>query len=593
MEKRMINDILGIADRASLVRNDRVLGRNDRHEERMTGSQALLESLLHEGVDTLFGYPGGQAIPIYDALYDYKGRLNHILVRHEQGAVHAAQGYARVSGKVGVTLVTSGPGVANTITGIADAMMDSTPLVVIAGQVPAALLGSDAFQEVDVIGVTQPISKWSYQVRNAEEIPQAVARAFYIASTGRPGPVVLDIAKNAQTGTFEYKPVTIDHIRSYIPIPDIKPENIAAAAHLINQAKKPLALVGQGVILGNAENELLAFLRKADIPAASTILGLSALPSDEPLNVGILGMHGNIAPNLKTNECDVLIAIGMRFDDRVTGDLNTYARQAQIIHLDIDPSEINKNVKVAVPVLGDARQTLSEITKLLKENRHASWREEFKVHWEKEIQTVVMPELYPETGPLRMGEVVNKVAEAAGKQAVLVTDVGQNQMAGVRYFKFNRTRSVVTSGGLGTMGFGLPAAIGAKFGAPGRTVCLIVGDGGLQMTIQELGTIMQSGTEIKIILLNNEYLGMVRQWQELFFNERYSETGMKNPDFIRIASAYRIPGKSVARREDLDAAIREMMETKGAYLLEAKVVQKGMVYPMVPAGTCITNILYE
>ncbi|MDR2683042.1 MAG: biosynthetic-type acetolactate synthase large subunit [Dysgonamonadaceae bacterium] len=557
----------------------------------ISGSEALLRSLLNEGVDTIFGYPGGQAIPIYDSLYDYKDRLNHILVRHEQGAVHAAQGYARVSGKVGVTIVTSGPGVANTITGIADAMMDSTPIVVIAGQVPATLLGSDAFQEVDVIGVTQPISKWSYQVRNVEEIPHAVARAFYIASTGRPGPVVLDIAKNAQVGMAEYKPVTIDHIRSYIPVPDIEPERIAEAARLINEARRPLALVGQGVILGNAENELLTFLRKADIPAASTVLGLSALPSDEPLNVGMLGMHGNIAPNLKTNECDVLIAIGMRFDDRVTGDLNTYAKQAKIIHLDVDPAEINKNVMADVPVLGNARQTLSEITKLLKENRHTQWRDEFKVHWEKEIQTVITSELYPETGPLKMGEVVNKVSEAAGNQAILVTDVGQNQMMGVRYFKFSRTRSVVTSGGLGTMGFGLPAAIGAKFGAPNRTVCLFVGDGGLQMTIQELGTIMQSEVDVKIILLNNSYLGMVRQWQELFWKERYSETVMINPDFVKIAAAYDIPGKSVSRREDLDGAIREMMETQGAYLLEAKVVQKGMVYPMVPAGAGITNIL--
>jgi acetolactate synthase-1/2/3 large subunit len=565
----------------------------DSVKKQITGSEALLEALLHEGVDTIFGYPGGQAIPIYDSLYDYKNRLNHILVRHEQGAVHAAQGYARVSGAVGVTIVTSGPGVANTITGIADAMMDSTPIVVIAGQVPATLLGTDAFQEVDVIGVTLPITKWAYQVRNAEEIPWAVARAFYIASTGRPGPVVLDIAKNAQIGTVDYRPVTINHIRSYIPVPDIEPENIAEAARLINRSEKPLALVGQGIILGNAEKELLDFLRKADIPAASTVLGLSALPSGEPLNVGILGMHGNIAANLKTNECDVLIAIGMRFDDRVTGDLDTYAKQARIIHLDIDPSEINKNVKADVPVLGNAKETLAEITRLLKENRHTAWRESFKAPWEKEIQRVINKELYPGSGPLKMGEVVHKVAEATGNDAVLVTDVGQNQMMAIRYFKFSQTRSIVTSGGLGTMGFGLPAAIGAKFGAPGRTVCLFVGDGGLQMTIQELGTIMQSEVDIKIILLNNDYLGMVRQWQELFFKERYSETLMKNPDFVQIAAAYHIPGKSVSRREELDGAIREMIETKGPYLLEAKVVQKGMVYPMVPAGACITNILYE
>lgn len=559
---------------------------------KISGSQALIESLLHEGVDTIFGYPGGQAIPIYDSLYDYKERLNHILVRHEQGAAHAAQGYARVSGKVGVTLVTSGPGVANTITGIADAMMDSTPIVVIAGQVPAALLGTDAFQEIDVIGVTQPITKWAYQVRNADDIPWAVARAFYIASTGRPGPVVLDIAKNAQVGKTYYQPVTINHIRSYIPVPDMDSEKISEAAKLINKSKKPLALVGQGVILGNAEQELLDFIRKADIPAASTMLGLSAMPSDEPLNAGMLGMHGNIAPNLKTNECDVLIAIGMRFDDRVTGDLNTYAKQAKIIHLDIDPAEINKNVKVDIPVLGDAKKTLPAITQLLIKNTHTNWINEFKTLYQKEIDTVIRSEINPETGPLKMGEVVRKISEATGNEAVLVTDVGQNQMMGVRYFKYSRTRSVVSSGGLGTMGYGLPAAVGAKFGAPDRTVCLFVGDGGLQMTVQELGTIMQSNIDIKIILLNNEYLGMVRQWQELFWRERYSETVMKNPDFVKIAAAYHIPGKAVETREELDGAIREMLETKGAYLLEVKVVRKGMVYPMVPAGASVANILF-
>ena len=556
------------------------------------GSEALLEALVKEGVETIFGYPGGQAIPIYDALYDYRDRLKHILVRHEQGAVHAAEGYARVSGKVGVCLVTSGPGVANTITGIADAMMDSTPVVVIAGQVPASLLGSDAFQEVDVIGMTLPITKWAYQVRNADEISWAVARAFYIASTGRPGPVVLDFAKNAQVGLTNYQPVTITYIRSYVPVPDMEPEKITEAAELINNAKKPLALVGQGVILGNAERELLNFLRKADIPAASTMLGLSALPSDEPLNVGMLGMHGNIAPNMKTNECDVLIAIGMRFDDRVTGDLNTYAKQAKIIHLDVDPAEIDKNVQVHVPVLGDVKETLPAITQLLKKNTHTDWINEFKSLYEKELNLIINDEIRPETDVLNMGEVVHKVSEATGNKAVLVTDVGQNQMMGVRYFKYSRTRSVVTSGGLGTMGYGLPAAIGAKFGAPDRTVCLFVGDGGLQMTVQEFGTIMQSNVDIKIILLNNEYLGMVRQWQELFWKERYSETFMKNPDFIKIASAYQIPGKLVTRREELDDAIREMMETQGAYLLEVRVTQKGMVYPMVPAGTSVTNIIF-
>jgi len=560
-------------------------------EMKITGSQALLEALIHEGVDTIFGYPGGQAIPIYDSLYDYKDKLNHVLVRHEQGATHAAQGYARVSGKVGVTIVTSGPGMSNTITGIADAMIDSTPIVVIAGQVPAVLLGTDAFQEIDVIGITLPITKWSYQIRSVDEIAWAVARAFYIASTGRPGPVVLDFPKDAQVSSVAFEPQKIELIRSYIPVPDMDGARIAMAAELINSSEKPLALVGQGVLLSSAEKELMAFLRKADIPAASTILGLSAIPSDDELNVGMLGMHGNLAPNLKTNEADLLIAIGMRFDDRVTGDLKQYAKQAKVIHFDIDPSEINKNVKVDVPVLGDAKQTLSEVTKLLKENKHTAWKEEFKPLWEKEERVVIQKELFPESGPLKMGEVVHKVSQATGNNAVLVTDVGQNQMMGVRYFKYNQTRSVVTSGGLGTMGFGLPAAIGAKFGAPDRTVCLFVGDGGLQMTIQELGTIMQSNVDIKIILLNNDYLGMVRQWQELFFNERYSATTMENPDFIAIASAYRIPGRSVESREELDAAIREMLETKGPYLLEAKVVQKGLVYPMVPAGAAITNIL--
>ncbi|MDR0546780.1 MAG: biosynthetic-type acetolactate synthase large subunit [Dysgonamonadaceae bacterium] len=560
-------------------------------KNKILGSEALLESLIHEGVNTIFGYPGGQAIPIYDALYDCKDRINHILVRHEQGATHAAQGYARVSGKVGVTLVTSGPGVANTITGIADAMMDSTPIVVIAGQVPTTLLGTDAFQEVDVIGVTQPITKWAYQVRSADEIAWAVARAFYIASTGRPGPVVLDITKNAQTSTVDYQPLTIHHVRSYIPVPDMNPEKIAEAARLINQAEKPLALVGQGVILGNAEKELLNFLQKADIPAASTMLGLSALPSGEPLNVGMLGMHGNVAPNLKTNECDVLIAIGMRFDDRVTGDLSQYAKQAKIVHFDIDPAEIDKNVKADVAVLGDAKKTLPAVTQLLEEKKHSDWRKSFQPHWEKETQTVIQQEIHPGSGALKMGEVVNKISEATGNQAVLVTDVGQNQMMGVRYFKYSHTRSVVTSGGLGTMGFGLPAAMGAKFGAPDRTICLFVGDGGLQMTIQELGTIMQYQIDVKIILLNNSWLGMVRQWQELFWKERYSETEMHNPDFIKIASAYSIPGRSVDTREALDEAIAEMLATSGPYFLEAKVAPDTMVYPMVPAGAAVTNIL--
>jgi len=559
----------------------------------ISGREALIRALIEEGVDTIFGYPGGQIIPVFDTLYDYKDKIDHILVRHEQGATHAAQGYARVSGKVGVALVTSGPGATNTITGITDAMLDSTPIVVISGQVPTSLLGSDAFQEADVVGITQPISKWSYQIRNAKDVCWAVSRAFYIASTGRPGPVVLDFTKDAQNGSTDYGYEKTDFIRSYHPYPDMVQEDIRSAAALINQSRKPLALVGQGVILSGAEEQLKLFLEKADIPAASTMLGLSALPSDYPLNVGMLGMHGNIGPNLKTNECDVLIAIGMRFDDRVTGDLNTYAKQAKVIHFDIDRSELDKNVPTDVKVLGNAKDTLKAVTDLLKENKHTAWREEFEVCREKEYDAVIENELFPESGMIKMGEVVHKVSEATGNKAVLVTDVGQNQMMGVRYFKYSRTRSVVTSGGLGTMGFGLPAAIGAKHGAPGRTVCLFVGDGGLQMTIQELGTVMQYDVDIKIIVLNNHFLGMVRQWQELFFDERYSETHMKNPDFTKIAEAYGIKSRKVSERKDLDAAISDMLHHKGAYLLEVNVETKGMVYPMVPAGTCVTNILLD
>jgi acetolactate synthase-1/2/3 large subunit len=559
--------------------------------KQITGREALIRSLLHEGVDTIFGYPGGQIIPVFDVLYDYKDRINHILVRHEQGATHAAQGYARVSGKVGVALVTSGPGATNTITGISDAMLDSTPVVVITGQVPSTLLGSDAFQEADVVGITQPISKWAYQIRKAEDIAWAVSRAFHIAATGRPGPVVLDITKDAQNGftTFDYQKTTF--IRSYNPYPEMVGKDIKLAAALINEAKKPFALVGQGVILSGAEEQLKRFLEKADIPVATTLLGLSAIPSGYPLNTGILGMHGNIGPNLKTNECDVLIAIGMRFDDRVTGDVNTYAKQAKVIHFDIDRSEMDKNVKADVKVLGDAKDTLTAVTKLLKVNKHTEWREEFTAHNQKEYDHVIQHELFPSSGMLKMGEVVHKVSEATGHQAVLVTDVGQNQMMALRYFRFSQTRSVVTSGGLGTMGFGLPAAIGAKYGAPHRTVCLFTGDGGLQMTIQELGTVMQHQVDIKMIVLNNHYLGMVRQWQQLFFAERYSETKMDNPDFTKIADAYRIKSRKVNDRKDLDGAIAEMLNHKGAYLLEIEVESNGLVYPMVPAGKCVTEIL--
>ncbi|MDR1524962.1 MAG: biosynthetic-type acetolactate synthase large subunit [Tannerella sp.] len=560
--------------------------------DKITGSEALLRTLIAEGVECIFGYPGGQAIPIYDMLYDYKDKLRHVLVRHEQGATHAAQGYARVSGKVGVALVTSGPGATNTITGIADAMLDSTPMVVVTGQVPSPLLGTDAFQEVDVIGITLPITKWAYQVRHAEDVAWAVSRAFYIASTGRPGPVVIDIAKDAQVGTVDYSYKPVDFIRSYQPWPEINRERIEEAAELINNAGKPFALVGQGVVLSGAEEELKQFLEKADMPAGSTMLGLSAMPSDYRLNKGMLGMHGNIGPNRKTNECDVLVAIGMRFDDRVTGDLKTYAKQAKIIHLDIDNSEVDKNVKVDVKVLGDAKVSLREITKLLKPAEHSDWIASFAQDEEEEYEKVIKKELYPDDAVLRMGEVVRKVSEATGNRAVLVTDVGQNQMMSVRYFKYSQTRSVITSGGLGTMGFGLPAAVGAKIGAPGRTVCLFTGDGGLQMTLQELGTVMQEKLDIKIILLNNNYLGMVRQWQELFFHERYSYTNMENPDFTSIAKAFRIGVREIWKREELDDAIKEMFDCKGSFLLVAHVEKNGKVYPMVPAGGCITEMLY-
>ena len=559
--------------------------------ERISGSEALLRSLIAEGVDTIFGYPGGAVIPVYDSLYDYKDKIKHVLVRHEQGATHAAQGYARVSGKVGVTLVTSGPGATNTLTGIADAMMDSTPLVVITGQVASPLLGTDAFQEIDVIGITQPITKWAYQIRRAEDIAWAVSRAFYIASTGRPGPVVLDFAKDAQVGKVDFEYKHVDYIRSYQPEPEINLDRIAQAAALINQAQKPFCLVGQGVILGHAEKELLEFLTKNDIPAAATTLGLSAMPSDFPLNKGMLGMHGNVGPNRKTNECDVLIAVGMRFDDRVTGDLKTYAKQAKVIHLDIDNSEIGKNVPVDVKVLGNAKHTLPRITELLETRKREAWNAEFEPEAHEEFEKVIKHELQPESGYLKMGEVIRKVSEATNNDAVLVTDVGQNQMMGVRYFKYNHTRSVVTSGGLGTMGFGLPAAIGAKFGAPERTVCFFTGDGGLQMTLQELGTIMQENLDLKIILLNNNFLGMVRQWQELFFHERYSFTEMVNPDFVSIAKAYGIAAREVQKREELDEAIQEMVNHKGAYLLVADVERFEMVYPMVPAGATVTNII--
>ena len=557
----------------------------------------MIRALREEGVKTIFGYPGGSIMPVFDVLYDYTRGENkafdHILVRHEQAATHAAEGFARVSGEVGVCIVTSGPGATNTLTGVADAMLDSTPMVVIAGQVSIAALGTDAFQEVDLVGLAQPISKWSYQIRRPEDIAWAVSRAFYIARSGRPGPVVLDFPKNAQVDMAEWKPAHVDFVRSYVPYPTPDEHAIAEAAALINAAERPMALVGQGVELGNAHNELLEFIEKAGIPAARTLLGLSALPTGHPLNVGMLGMHGNYAPNVKEQECDVLIAIGMRFSDRVTGLTSTYARQAKVIHLDIDSSEIDKCVKTDVAVIGDCKVTLPAITRLIKKNDHHAWRESFDRLYDMEYEKVISKAIHPADGPLLMGEVVNAVAEATGGDAVLVTDVGQNQMFASRYFRYNRKRSIVTSGGLGTMGFGLPAAVGAAFGAPERTVCVFTGDGGFQMSIQELGTIMENRVPVKMILMNNNYLGNVRQWQAMFFNRRYSFTPMMNPDYMKIASAYDIPARRVMTREELAKAIDEMIATDGPFLLEACVEEEGNVMPMTPPGGSVNQMLLE
>ena len=561
--------------------------------EKITGAEALMRSLIHEGVDIMFGYPGGAIMPTYDALYDYRDKLKHVLVRHEQGAVHAAQGYARVSGNVGCAIVTSGPGATNTVTGIADAMVDSTPMVVICGQVGVAMLGTDAFQEVDVVGVTSPVSKWSYQIRRAEDVAWAVSRAFYIAKSGRPGPVVLDFAKNAQTGLVEYEPAKVDFIRSYEPYPQAAMSDIEKAAKMINDSVKPFVLVGQGVELGDATEELREFIEKADIPCATTFLGLSAIPSNHPLNKGILGMHGNLGPNVMTNQCDLLIAVGMRFDDRVTGNLDAYAKQAKIIHFDIDASEFNKNVKIDLGVLGNCKQTLKAVTELIDEAKHSSWSNGFEPYKEKEYNKVISKALYPKEGPLLMGEVVNRVTEATENKAVLVTDVGQNQLFACRYFKFSEPRSIVTSGGMGTMGFALPAAIGAKFGAPDRTVCMFCGDGGLQMTMQELGTIMEQQCPVKIILLNNNYLGNVRQWQEMFFNKRYSFTPMANPDYELIAKGYAIPARTVVNREELDDAINEMLSTPGPYLLQCTIKEEDNILPMTPPGAAVDQMLLE
>jgi acetolactate synthase-1/2/3 large subunit len=564
--------------------------------DRITGSKALMRALQAEGVKTIFGYPGGSIMPVYDALFDYtrgeKKCFDHILVRHEQGATHAAEGYARVSGEVGVALVTSGPGVTNTLTGIADAMLDSTPIVVIAGQVAINALGTDAFQEVDLVGVAQPISKWSYQIRHAEDVAWAVSRAFYIARTGRPGPVVLDFPRNAQVEEIDWEPAKVDFVRSYVAYPKLNIEAVREAAELINNAKKPLALVGQGVELGHAQEELKTFLEKADIPAGRTMLGLSALPSDHPLNVGMLGMHGNYAVNLKEQECDVLIAIGMRFSDRVTGNTKTYAKQAKIIHLDIDRSEIDKNVKSDVAVVADCKESLPAITALLNKNSHTDWRDSFKELDEKERTKVIEPAIHPTEGPLLMGEVVNTVAEKVPKGTVLVTDVGQNQLFATRYFKYPEKRSICTSGGLGTMGYGMPAAIGATFATDRMVVCFM-GDGGFQMNIQELGTIMEQQAPVKMILLNNNYLGNVRQWQDMFWMRRKSFTKMLNPYYEQIAKGYGIAYEAVTDRANLAAAVEKMLTTKGPYILECAIKEDDDVLPMTPPGMNVNDMMLE
>lgn len=557
----------------------------------LSGSQAVMEALIAEGVKTIFGYPGGAIMPIYDALYDYTDQLQHILVRHEQGGIHAAQGFARTSGQVGVAFATSGPGATNLVTGLADAQIDSTPLVCITGQVFAHLLGTDAFQETDVINVTMPVTKWNYQITDAAEIPSVLAKAFYIARSGRPGPVLVDITKNAQLQQFEYPGYQqCEHVRSYRPKPIIRKEYITEAAKLINSAKKPFVIFGQGIILGKAEKEFRDFIEKGSFPAAWTIMGESAIPTDHPLGVGMLGMHGNYGPNVLTNECDVLIAIGMRFDDRVTGRLDKYAKQAKVIHLDIDPAEIDKNVKTTVAVWGDCKETLPLLTRLIEPRDHSKWLKQFKKYAAEEVKECIEPEMHPKSDVMSMAEVMEALNELTKGEAVIVTDVGQHQMVACRYAKFTRTRSNITSGGLGTMGFGLPAAIGAKYGAPDRTVVAIIGDGGFQMTLQELGTIMQFGAAVKILILNNEFLGMVRQWQQLFHDRRYSFVNITSPDFIMLAKSYGIEGQSIDQRANLKAALKTMLEHKGSYLLEIKVGKENNVFPMVPQGCSVSEI---
>lgn len=557
----------------------------------ITGSEAMWLSLIAEGVDTVFGYPGGQIIPVYDKLCDFEDRIRHILVRHEQGAIHAAQGYARSTGEPGVVIVTSGPGATNVITGVVDAMTDSTPLVVITGQVPSAALGTDAFQEADVTGLTGPITKWNYQIRRPEEIAWAISRAFYIARTGRPGPVVLDFTKDAQNGCTEFSYEKCKFIRSYIPNPKPSEQAIEKAVALIDSAEKPFVVFGQGVTISGAEKELQAFLEKADAPAGATMLGLSALPSDFPLYQGMIGMHGNVAPNIKTNECDVLVAVGMRFDDRVTGTVSTYARQAKVIHIDIDNAELGKIITPEVAICGDAKKVLSILTEKIKKGSHRAWVKSFDECNKVERKKVIDPEINSGEGAIKMGEVVDMVAELSGNKAVVVTDVGQNQLTAARYSRFSKGRSFISSGGLGTMGFGLPAAIGAKIATPKKQVCLFVGDGGIQMTIQELGTIMQEQVGVKIVLLNNNWLGNVRQWQEMFFDRRYSQTRMINPDYRLIAEAYGIRYRAVEERKDLRDAVREMLSDDVPYLLDVHVLESSNVMPMIPPGKGIDQIM--
>ncbi|WP_153796565.1 biosynthetic-type acetolactate synthase large subunit [Foetidibacter luteolus] len=559
--------------------------------ENISGSEAVLKALIAEEVTTIFGYPGGAIMPIYDALFDYEKELEHILVRHEQGAIHAAQGYARTSGKVGVVFATSGPGATNLVTGLADAQIDSTPVVCVTGQVFAHLLGTDAFQETDVINITTPVTKWNYQVTDANEIPAALAKAFYIARSGRPGPVLIDITKNAQVQKFDYKGYEpCNHIRSYRPKPIVRKEYVEQAAKLINEAQRPFVIFGQGVILGEAEKEFKNFIEKGGLPAAWTILGLSALETSHPLNVGMLGMHGNYGPNVLTNECDVLIAVGMRFDDRVTGRLDKYAKQAKVVHLDIDPAEIDKNVKSTVPVWGDCKETLPLLTELIEKKQHTAWLQRFREHTQQEEELVINKEMHPTTDELSMAEVLDALNDLTKGDAVIVTDVGQHQMVACRYAKFIQSKSNVTSGGLGTMGFALPAAIGAKYGAPERTVVAIIGDGGFQMTLQEMGTIMQFGAAVKILILNNNFLGMVRQWQELFHSRRYSFVDIQSPDFVTIAKGYGIAGKTVNERANLKAALKEMIDHNGSYLLEVMVGKENNVFPMVPQGCSVAEI---